>query len=82
MLSGAKHLTVRREMLRSTQHDSPDGAMKLDRVVATGLLLVFPARHNGMLGFQQGIYSVGQRPLSHHHCQMLLVSSAPSGAGA
>ncbi len=33
MLSGAKNLPVRLEILRSTQHDSQDGAMKLDRVV-------------------------------------------------
>ncbi|MEO8973943.1 MAG: hypothetical protein ABI406_20335 [Ktedonobacteraceae bacterium] len=33
MLSAAKHLTVRRAMLRCTQHDSQHGAMKLDRVV-------------------------------------------------
>ncbi|MEO8973713.1 MAG: hypothetical protein ABI406_19150 [Ktedonobacteraceae bacterium] len=33
MLSAAKHLTVRREMLRYAQHDSQHGAMKLDRVL-------------------------------------------------
>ncbi|MEO8971866.1 MAG: hypothetical protein ABI406_09750 [Ktedonobacteraceae bacterium] len=31
MLSAAKHLTVRRAMLRCTQHDSQHGAMKRDR---------------------------------------------------
>ena len=33
MLSGAKNLLVRREILRSTQHDSQQGAMELDKVV-------------------------------------------------
>ncbi|MEO8972272.1 MAG: hypothetical protein ABI406_11815 [Ktedonobacteraceae bacterium] len=37
MLSAAQHLTVRRAMLRCTQHDSQHGAMKLDKLVGTDL---------------------------------------------
>ncbi|MEO8972138.1 MAG: hypothetical protein ABI406_11140 [Ktedonobacteraceae bacterium] len=33
MLSAAKHLTVRREMLRCTQHDTSTRSFKLDRVL-------------------------------------------------